>query len=147
MKKKKIIVENFWDSDFGDKRAPELTEEQLGWNKAQRDDGHSDDTKDVFDYLIGCLNWDLSFYYSVKDKYYYIDMSHNVVIARDTDPDWDGKHIVYKSNPWGLEWYDRDRPDLILMHFKNVKEVWDNFKIDGKDMRFIIEHSVLWLSH
>ncbi len=51
-----------------------------------------------------------------------------------------------KSNPWGLQWYDRDRPDLILMHFNNVQEVWDNFKIDGKDMKYIIEHSVLWLS-
>ena len=102
MKSKKIIVKNFWDPDFGDNKAPELTEDQLGWDEVLRDEGHSDDTKEVFDYLIGYSNWDLSFYYSIKDKYYYIDRIDNVVIARDTDPDWDGKHVVYKSNPWGL---------------------------------------------
>lgn len=146
MKNKKIIVKNFWDPDFGDNMTPELTEDQLGWDSVQREDGHSDDTKEVFDYLIGYSNWDLSLYYTVKDKYYYIDMANNVVLARNTDPDWDGKHVVYKSNPWGLQWYDRDRPELILMHFQNAQEVWDNFKIDGKGMKYIIEHSVLWLS-
>lgn len=147
MDNKKIIVKNFWDPDFGDNKDPELTEDQLGWNAAQRDDGHSDDTKDIFDYLIGCLNFDLSFFYSVNCKYYYIDLSCNVVMLRGEDPDWDGKNVIYKSSPWGLEWYDRDRPELILMHFNNVQEVWDNFKIDGKDMKYVIEHSVLWLSH
>ena len=140
---KKIIVKNFWDPNFGDNKAPELTEDELGWNDAQRDDGHSNDTKEVFDYLIGCLNFDLSFYYTITDKYYYIDRSYNVVIARDTDPDWDGKHVIYKSNPWGLEWYDRDRPELIVMRFNTVQDVWDNFKIDGKDMKYIIEHTII----
>ena len=73
-------------------------------------------------------------------------MAKNELRIRSDDPEWDGVYLSDKSDPWDLEWYDRDRPELILMHFDNVQEVWDNFKIDGKDMKYIIEHSVLWLS-
>ena len=145
MENSKIIKKNFWNPAYNDGTL-DLTEDELGWDAARKDDAHSDDTKDVFDYIIGCLHWDLSLFYTENEKFYYIDMALNEVRIRGDDPDWDGVYLSDKSDPWGLEWYDRDRDDLILMRFENVQEVWDNFKIDGKDMRYIIEHSVYWLS-
>ena len=145
MENSKIIKKNFWNPAYKDGTL-DLTEDELGWDAARKDDAHSDDTKDVFDYIIGCLHWDLSLFYTENEKFYYIDMALNEVRIRGDDPDWDGVYLSDKSDPWGLEWYDRDRDDLILMRFENVQEVWDNFKIDGKDRRYIIEHSVYWLS-
>ena len=145
MSMNKIIKKNFWNPVYKD-GASDLTEDELGWDAARRDDAGSNDTKDIFDHVIGCLHWDLSLFYTENEKYYYIDMAENVVRIRNDDPQWDGKYLSDKSDPWSLEWYDREHPELILMHFNNVQEVWDNFKIDGKDMRYIIDHSVYWLS-
>lgn len=145
MENSKIIKKNFWNPAYKDGTL-DLTEDELGWDAARKDDAHSDDTKDVFDYIIGCLHWDLSLFYTENEKFYYIDMALNEVRIRGDDPDWDGVYLSDKSDPWGLEWYDRDRDDLIIMRFENVQEVWDNFKIDGKDLKYIIEHSVYWLS-
>ena len=118
----------------------------MGWDAIRREESGSDDTKVIFDHVIGSLYWDLSLFYTINEKFYYIDMAKKVVRLRNDDPDWDGLHLVDKSDPWGLKWYDLEHDELILMRFDNVKEVWDNFKIDGKDMKYIIEHSVYWLS-
>ena len=141
----KIIKKNFWSPVYKD-GALDLTEDEVGWDAIRREESGSDDTKVIFDHVIGSLYWDLSLFYTINEKFYYIDMAKKVVRLRNDDPDWDGLHLVDKSDPWGLKWYDLEHDELILMRFDNVKEVWDNFKIDGKDMKYIIEHSVYWLS-
>ena len=141
----KIIKKNIWSPVYKD-GALDLTKDELGWDAIRREESGSDDTKVIFDHVIGSLYWDLSLFYTINEKFYYIDMAKKVVRLRNDDPDWDGLHLVDKSDPWGLKWYDLEHDELILMRFDNVKEVWDNFKIDGKDMKYIIEHSVYWLS-
>lgn len=97
----KVIKKNFWNPVYKEKTLKlDLTENELGWDAARRDDAGSDDTKEVFDYIIGCLYWDLSLFYTENEKYYYIDMAKNELRIRSDDPEWDGVYLSDKSDPW-----------------------------------------------
>ena len=51
MKSKKIIKKNFWNPAYKD-GSLDLTEDELGWDADRKNDAGSDDTKDVFDYVL-----------------------------------------------------------------------------------------------
>ena len=66
---KRILVPNFWPkSEWNNKT--ELTEDEIGWTSDMRIGPGSDDTKDVFDYWIKHLGFDLGLYYVEDDTFY-----------------------------------------------------------------------------
>lgn len=146
MESKRILVKNFWPPYF-ETMSRELTEDDLGWNEDNRFDAHSDDTKFIFDLFIDHLGWDLSFYFTEDDTFYYVEVMEKSIYKRKGDPKWDGKYIYERCDIYALQYYDRDDDDAIIFDFDNVQEVWDKFTLNGHDMKYIIEHSVCWLAH
>ena len=132
----------FWPP-YWEGNAPELTSDELGWDVIRKREAGSDDTKDIYDYYVGCLGMDLSLYYAEKDKFYYVDMANGEVVSQKENPKWDGKYdydrvCVYECNG------DLDSDEVF--DFETAEELWSAFKIDGKPMSYILEHSVIWLS-
>ncbi|MDE6482502.1 MAG: hypothetical protein K2L01_01880 [Rikenellaceae bacterium] len=126
----------------------DLYEDELGWNLSDREEaGGYTDTKDVWDHLIALssddiVGFDLCFYYPETDRFYYLDNISRSLFILPTRPDWDGKYIFDR-----VDIQPQTVPDEYeLMEFEHASEVWDKFRIGDKDMRYILEHSVLMLS-
>ena len=125
-----------------------LYEDELGWSLSDREEaGGYTDTKDVWDHLIALssddiVGFDLCFYYPETDRFYYLDNMSRSLFILPTRPDWDGKYIFDR-----VDVQPQTVPDEYeLMEFEHASEVWDKFRIGDKDMRYILEHSVLMLS-
>lgn len=140
-------VRNFW---YPTDAHPDTTlyKDQLGWRiELQVESGGYIDTYDVWlnlmeDHHIRGVGWDLCFFYLPTRSFYYINQIDKYVCKLPVREDWDGKYIL---NSVDIE------PQIVpveneLMDFEDISEVWDTFEINGKDMKYILEHSVLFLS-
>lgn len=137
----KVVKTNFWPP-YWDNNAPTLIEDDLGWGVARCRDAGSDKCKDVFDFCIGYLGYDLSFYFVDTDKFYYINVLEGFVCIKEEDPSWDG---VYDYDRVSDSQQPHPSDDQIIFEFDSVEQLWDNFKIAGKDLEYILNRSVLWL--
>lgn len=146
-KDRKLILRDFW---LKTELEPDTTlyEDQLGWTKQQQSDsGNYTDTKDVWSHLIAfdsdeIVGWDLCFYFIETGLFYYIDQMAKILYVLPKAPDADGKSIFGSVD---IEPHIVPEEDE-LMYFEQASEIWDSFTINGKDMKYILEHSVLVLS-
>lgn len=145
--RRKLIREQLWAPRSG-RTDLNLYEDELGWSLSDREEaGGYTDTKDVWDHLIALssndiVGFDLCFYYPETDCFYYIDNIGRSLFILPPEPDWDGRYIFDR-----VEIQPQIVPDEYeLMEFEHASEVWDKFRIGDKDMRYILEHSVLMLS-
>ncbi len=145
--RRKLVREQFWAPRPG-RTDLNLYEDELGWSLSDREEaGGYTDTKDVWDHLIALssndiVGFDLCFYYPETDRFYYLDNMSRSLFILPTRPDWDGKYIFDR-----VDVQPQTVPDEYeLMEFEHASEVWDKFRIGDKDMRYILEHSVLMLS-
>lgn len=145
--RRKLIREQFWAPRPG-RTDLNFYEDELGWSLSDREEaGGYTDTKDVWDHLIALssndiVGFDLCFYYPETDCFYYIDNIGRSLFILPPEPDWDGRYIFDR-----VEIQPQIVPDEYeLMEFEHASEVWDKFRIGDKDMRYILEHSVLMLS-
>lgn len=78
-----------------------------------------------------------------KDRFYYVDLINKDVYCRQEDPNWDHKYDYERVSV-----YDSPSPNEedSIYEFEDEKDLWENFKIDGKDLAYILLHSVIWLS-
>lgn len=141
------VVKNFWyPTDY--QHDTTLYKDQLGWRiELKVESGGYTDTYEVWlnlmeNHQIRGVGWDLCFYYPQTDNFYYINQIDKYVCKLPVRKDWDGKYILSKVD---IE------PQIVpeeneLMDFEKISEIWEHFKIDGKDMKYILEHSVLFLS-
>lgn len=142
------VLENFW---YPTAKRPDTTlyEDQLGWSIYDKlQSGGYTETKDVWDSLmndtrIRGVGWDLCFFYPPTKTFYYIDMIPKVLYVLPTKPNWDGKNI-FDSVDIGPQITPEENE---LMDFEDATDIWDNFRIADKDLKYILEHSVLFLSH
>lgn len=139
------ILENFW---FTTNNNPDSTlyTDQLGWSIEQKiQSGGYDTTKDVWDNLIApatnkIVGWDLGFFYVPNRTFYYIDQMNKVLYKlpiKETDEPYMARVEI---RPQVVEEKDE------LMDFEKPSEIWNYFTIEGKNMKYIIENSVLFLS-
>lgn len=146
-RKRVVVAKNFWYAT-ADEPDTDLYEDQLGWTiPIKVESGGYTDTYEVWRAIMGgddqdMVGWDLCFYFPETKTFYYIDQIDKVLFKLPVLDDWDGKSIFcsVEIKPQVVD------EELELMDFDNVSEVWDNFKIDGKDMKYILEHSALFLS-
>ncbi len=146
-KGRKPVIRNFWYPTDTQKDTT-LYEDQLGWSIEQQvESGGYTDSYEVWLNLmdnrqIRGVGWDLCFFYLPNRTFYYINQIDKYVCILPVCEDWDGKFILSSVD---IE------PQIVpeeneLMYFEEIADVWNNFKIDGKDMKYILEHSVLFLS-
>lgn len=141
------LVENFW---YPTESQPDTTlyKDQLGWTvELKVESGGYTDTYNVWlnimeNRQIRGVGWDLCFYYPPTGVFYYINQIDRYVCKLPVRCDWDGKYILGSVDIEPQIVPEEDE----LMCFERVSEVWDNFKIGDRDMRYILEHSVLFLS-
>lgn len=141
------MARDFW---FKTEKEPDTTlyEDQLGWTTAIKvESGGYSDTHDVWKHIMerttqDIVGWDLCFYFPETGRFYYIDQIDKILFRVPVIDDWDGKSI-FASIEIGPQLVPEEDE---LMYFDNVSEVWDHFQINGHDMKYIIEHSVLFLS-
>lgn len=141
------VLENFW---LKTKDEPDTTlyQDQLGWTIPLKvESGGFTDTHDIWKNIMersdpNIVGWDLCFFYPTTGIFYFIDQINKELYILPRLINWDGIYIFCSVNIG-----DQCVPEEnVLMDFDNVSEVWDNFKIDGKDMKYILEHSALFLS-
>lgn len=143
---RKIVQKNFW---YPLENFPDTTlyEDQLGWDEEQKvESGGYQTTEDVWKHLVAydserVVGWDLCFFYVPNQTFHYIDQMAKVL------------YILPKNDNVDEPLYTRVdiKPQIVpeedeLMDFEQASEIWREFKIDGHDMKYILEHSVLTLS-
>lgn len=141
------VINDFW-YPCDNRSDTTLYKDQLGWRADLKvEAGGYTDTYDVWLGLMGNrqirgVGWDLCFFYPPTHTFYYINQIDKYVCKLPIRDDWDGKYLLDSVDI---------APQIVpeddeLMDFENVSEVWDNFKIEGNDMKYILEHSVLFLA-
>lgn len=144
--KRTPLMKRFWYIDEYQKDST-LYADQLGWTEEQKvESGGYTDTKDVWDHLIGfssdkVVGWDLCFFYVPNHTFYYLDQMAKVIYklpvsADNTQSLFARVDICPQIVPEEDEVFDYDK----------ISQVWNDFKIDGHNMAYILEHSVLVLS-
>lgn len=142
---KNPLIRNFW---IPTEECPDTTlyQDQLGWTDEQKvQSGGYTETKDIWNHLIAydsneVVGWDLCFFYVPNKTFYYIDQMAKVL------------YILPENHDAEEPLYGRVemRPQIVpeedeLMDFNKASEIWNDFKIDGHNMCYILEHSVLTL--
>lgn len=136
---KKVVLENFWPPQFGDGDT-NLYDNEIGWRIEERTSAGSDDTKEVFDFHCKLCPYNLELYYLEDGNFYYFDINNfGGVFQLQPEQDWDGKYIFQKVKSTDSPDYD---PDYIFV-FDTAQELWDKFRLNGKTLKYIIEHSVV----
>lgn len=124
-----------------------LYRDQLGWQDHQKvESGGYTDSKEVWDHLIGfssdkVVGWDLCFFYLPNRTFYYLDQMAKIIyklpLSKDeTIPMFARVDIKPQIVPVEDE----------VFYYESISEVWNEFKIDGHSMAYILDHSVLVLS-
>ena len=143
--KKIPLIKNFW---FPSEENPDTTlyQSQLGWTEEQKvQSGGYTSTEDVWKHLIAfdskeVVGWDLCFFYVPNQTFYYIDQIAKVLYILPKNDNTEGPlYARVEMHPQVVHEEDE------LMDFNQSSEIWDNFRIDGQNMRYILEHSVLTL--
>lgn len=142
---REIIQPNFWAITKWE-RDSNLYKDQLGWTEELRyQSGGYTDTKEIWDHLIALnsdkvVGWDLGFFFPENQTFYYIDQMPKILYK-----------LPIKEGEEPLLMRVEIRPQIVpeedeLMDYEKASEIWDNFTINGHDMKYILEHSVLFLS-
>lgn len=143
----KIIIRNFWEPapNFPDSN---LKSNEIGWTDSQKvESGGYAETKDIWDHLIshggaGICGFDLAFFYLENRQMYLLDNIDHVIYEVPINPNWDGKYLISK---YDYSSFDKENAKEVF-EFDDTSEVWEDFTINGKNMKYILEHSVLILS-
>ncbi|MBQ9216886.1 MAG: hypothetical protein IJ724_10670 [Muribaculaceae bacterium] len=139
---KKVLIKNFWPKTEWDD-STELTEDQLGWEKGMTVAPGSNDPKDIFDYWIKYWGFDLGLYYVEDDVFLFFEMDYKEAFILPPDSKWDGKYIFERS-----ELHEQSTIDLEpIFKFTDTDMLWNEFRYKGKNLKYLIEHSVVTTSH
>ena len=140
IKKKK--KKNFWypipkrDGDTN------LYEGELGWREANQSDAHSTDSWNILKFYLDHYGFDLALYFVQTDEFYYIDnMQNNEVWKLKNRDDWDGQYIIER-----VEFSHCPEPEPeVIYEYKDLRDLWLNFKINGLSLKEVIEKSVVFV--
>ena len=129
---RKIIIPDF--------HAPgeHLYEDQLGWRKEDREEARSNVSKEIFEYAVIRVGWNLTFYYVDNDRFYQIFGECSPIEMIEPPRDRTEPHILWQSEPCvtPFDWTH-------LQTFGRDEDVWDDLRIDGKPFNEIMERSYI----
>lgn len=139
-----IIRQNFWppSSYDGDSN---LYADQLGWGETYKAEAKSTDTYKIYHTFVYRQGFDLTLYLPAHDEFLYFDMEYGGVYKMPTRDDWDGKYTLDRMD-MDTNWQPDFTPDYIF-EFSDAIWLWKDFWLYGHDLKYLIEHSVVWLNH
>lgn len=136
------IKKNFWPPYLGD-GDPNLYIDELGWGKTYQAEAHSTDTYNIYHFFVYHYGFDLKLYFAEFDEFYYIDMSEQSVYKMPTKEGWDGQYI-YERVDDNIQYCIN--PECIC-EFKDAIQLWKILNIHEHDLKYIIEHSLVIVTH
>lgn len=127
---RKIAIRDFYDS------GRHIYEDQMGFTAETRDEMRSNVTHDIFVYALGELGYELGFFYTGDENFYFIATMEQpiqvLLLPRDTSL---SRFIGWQCNPDAYEF------GTVLATFNTAQEIWDNFRIGEKTLEEIIPQS------
>lgn len=139
---KRILIRNFWPPYLGDGN-PRLFSDEIGWREVHCVDSHSNDTYHNFDFFINHYGFDLILYYLERDEFIYFDVLNGGVFLLQQREDWDGQYIFDRCEFTNEPDYDFE----YIYEFDDSSQLWREFAYDGKNLKALIEASVVDLQH
>jgi len=139
---RKVILENFWPPYLGDGDA-RLFSDEVGWRLFHQTDARSKDTYQIFNFYVGYYMFNLILYYIEDDVFLYFDTINGNVFRLEQREDWDGKYVFERCE---FTDYPEKEPDY-LFEFNTADELWNDFCYSDRDLRYLIEHSVVDTQH
>lgn len=132
---RKIAVANFYGE------GKHIFEDELGWQKLQKEESHSLVSKEIFEFEILKVGYDLSFYYIENDTFYGLHMEWNPVEFKILPRDRTASEYI----GWQCDG-DTHKDGKVLYSFstdEEIKHMWDTIQIDGKSLEEVIEKSFI----
>ena len=131
MDKDKVLIENFWD------KGKHLTAGQLGWQRPEKEEARSLVSKEIFEFEVVEVGWNMSFYYLDNDTFYGI---HSECIPTEVKILPRDRTIPYLNSQCEC---DTHVDGEVIASFDDPHDIWDNLKIDGKSLEEVLERSVI----
>lgn len=129
---RKIAIKNFYGS------GKHIYEDQMGFTVEIRDEMRSNVTHDIFVYALGELGYELGFFYTGDENFYFIATMEQPIqvlsLPRDTSI---SRFIGWQCNPDAYEF------GTVLATFSTAQEIWDNFRIQDKTLEEILPQAYI----
>lgn len=138
MTKRKLLKTKFWPP-YLNLEESNLYEDELGWQEMDYEEEEIRDTYMVYDRLVVQGGLGLLLYYVEKDILYYFDVAHGQTRTLPLNPKWDGKYLFEKYD--NQMCYDQEQESIF--DYEDAMDLWNRFQVDGHDMRYLIEHSIV----
>lgn len=129
--KREIAVRNFYGE--GD----HIYADQLGWSDVEKREARSFVSKEIFNFEVGLVRHNLSFYYVDGDEFYGICAESEPIEVKKLYRDRNEEFIG-----WQCEAHAEDDGEVICS-FEKAEDLWDGVVIDGKSLEEILERSII----
>ena len=116
----------------------DIYEDELGWQEYDKKETGSLVSKEIWDYFICFVGLNISFYYPGNDTFYGLRAEecpytlYKLPRCRDCDP-YPGNQCSGNTHEKGEVVYQTD----------DRTQIWDNVRIDGHSLEYILNHSYI----
>lgn len=136
------VKKDFWPPYFGD-GDPNLYADELGWGETYQAEAHSTDTYNIYHFFIYHYGFDLKLYFAEYDEFYYIDMTEHAVYKMPTKEGWNGNYIYERVDESAQYHFNME----CVCEFDNAIQLWKDLSIHDKNLKYVIEHSLVIVTH
>ena len=131
MEQRKIAIENFYGE------GEHIFIDQLGWQLEEKKEARSLVSKDIFEFEIIHLGMNMSFYYLDNDTFYGIHTEQTPIEFKELTRDTSEPYIGWQCDG------NTHNDGKILYSFEHAEDIWDNVRINGKNLEEVIERSYI----
>ena len=132
-KLRKIAIPNYYGI------GKHIYKDQLGFQKVEREEAKSDDTRDIFRFEVEEVGLNLEFYYPKTDTFYGIHRERIPIRVKVLPRDRSKSEFI----GWQCDSDTHDEPVEVIAVFDKAEDIWDNLKIDGRSLGEVIEESYI----
>ncbi|MBO4557524.1 MAG: hypothetical protein J5693_02825 [Bacteroidales bacterium] len=131
MERREIAIKDFYG------KGEHIYNEELGWGPDERRDAKSSVSREIFEFEVVRVGWNLSFYYIDNDTFYGIHTEEIPIEVKELPRDRTEPYIGWQCEG------DTHDDGKVLYSFDNPEDIWDNVRIDGKTLEEVLERSYI----
>lgn len=131
MTERKLIMKEFY------KDWP-LYEDMLGWQAREKQEAHSFVSREIFEFEIIRVGFNLGFYYVDNDTFYGLHTEVLPIEFKILPRDRSRKYIGSQC-----ECNTHDDGEVLYSFNERTMAIWDTIKIDGKSLEEVLERSYI----
>lgn len=130
--KRRVAIKDF----YGPGR--DIYQDQLGWQEYDKKEAGSLVSKEIWDFFICLVGLNISFYYPGNDTFYglhteeYPYTLYKLPRCRECDP-----YIGFQCSG------DTHERGEVVYQTDDRNTIWDNVKIDGHSLEYVLNHSYI----